>query len=75
MAVTQFGKLVKIMRSDNALEFSDHYCHKLYDEKGIIHQTTCVDRAQQNGRAERKHRNIWEMAQCLRVQAGLPTNF
>ena len=75
LATTQFGKLVKIVRSDNALMFSDHQCNKLYDEKGIIHQTTCVDRAQQNGRAKRKHRNVLEMARCLRVQAGLPKIF
>ncbi|VFQ69944.1 unnamed protein product [Cuscuta campestris] len=28
--------------------------------------------AQQNGRAERKHRNVLEVARCLRFQAGLP---
>lgn len=47
----------------------------MYAKKGIIHQTTCVERAQQNGRAERKHRNVLELARCLRVQAGLPKKF
>ena len=59
-----------IVRSD-ALEFEDSKCRSLYDSYGIIHQTTCVDRAQQNERCERKHRKVLEMARCLRIQARL----
>ncbi|KAL2900777.1 Retrovirus-related Pol polyprotein from transposon TNT 1-94 [Bienertia sinuspersici] len=69
---TQFGKKVKIIRSDNALEFNDKECKYLYQAKGIIHQTSCGDRPQQNGIVERKHRNILEMSRALRMQAGLP---
>ena len=72
---TQFKKQVKVVRSDNGLEFDDHRCTKLYAELGVIHQTTCVDRPQQNGRAERKHMNILEMSRALRLQAGLPLSF
>lgn len=43
-----------------------------FGEMGIVHQTSCTDRPQQNGRAERKHRNILEMARSLRFHAGLP---
>lgn len=75
LSFTQFNKKVKIVRSDNALEFDDWQCRELYDSLGIVHQTTCVDRAQQNGRAERKHRNVLEMARCLRFQAGLPKRY
>lgn len=75
LAQTQFNSTVKIIRSDNALEFQDIQCQKLYDSYGIIHQTNCVDTAQQNGRVERKHRNILEMARCLRFQAGLPKSY
>ncbi|KAL2935935.1 Retrovirus-related Pol polyprotein from transposon TNT 1-94 [Bienertia sinuspersici] len=71
-AETQFGKTVKKVRSDNALEFEDRECRLLYLEKGIVHQTSCVDRPQQNGRVERRHRNILEMARALRMQGGLP---
>ncbi|KAL2942055.1 Copia protein [Bienertia sinuspersici] len=39
---------------------------------GIEHHTSCVDRPQQNGRVERKYRNILEMARALRFQTGLP---
>ncbi|CAO2825263.1 unnamed protein product [Amaranthus hypochondriacus] len=75
IAKTQFNSTVKTIRSDNALEFQDSQCQLLYDTHGIVHQTTCVDRAQQNGRAERRHRNILEMARCLRFQAGLPKSY
>lgn len=74
-AVTQFNQKVRVIRSDNALEFKDTQCQQLYDESGIVHQTSCVHTAQQNGRVERKHRNILEMARCLRFQAGLPKSF
>ena len=63
------------MRSDNALEFEDSHCKSLYELHGIIHQTTCVDRDQQNGRCERKHSIVLEMARCLRMQAGLPKSY
>lgn len=75
LAYAQFGKRVKIVTSDNALEFQDSNCKILYDVHGIIHQTTCVFRAQQNDRCERKHRNVLEMARCLRLQVGLAKYF
>lgn len=66
MAHTQYDKVVKVIRSDNALEFADYQCLSFFAAQGIIHQTSCVDRPQQNGRVERKHRNLLEMARALR---------
>ena len=75
MSRTQFGEQVKAIRSDNALEFGDSKCKPFFNELGILHQTSCVDRPEQNGRAERKHRNILEMARALRFESGLPLQY
>lgn len=75
MGKNQFNKHVKVIRSDNALEFDDKKCKPFFARLGIIHQTSCVDRPEQNGRAERKHRNILEMSRALRFQSGLPLQF
>lgn len=71
---SQFGKLVKRIRSDNVLEF-DGPLREFYNDNGIIHETSCVDTPQQNGRIERKHRNILEIARALRFEACLPIEF
>lgn len=69
----QFNKPVKVVRSDNGSEFM---CLSSYfNEKGIIHQTSCVATPQQNGRVERKHRHILNIARALLFQAGLPIKF
>lgn len=53
MVQTQFSKWVKILRSDNGREFT--CLSQFYAANGILHQTSCVDTPQQNGRVERKH--------------------
>ncbi|KAK9673127.1 hypothetical protein RND81_12G148200 [Saponaria officinalis] len=73
--VTQFGKKIKIIRSDNALEFDDCQCRKLFETKGMIHQTSIVDRPQQNGVVERKHRHLLEISRALRFHSGLPLSY
>lgn len=73
MVKTQFEKNVKILWSDNGLEFT--CLSRFYYENGIIHQTSVVNTPQQNGRVERKHRHILNVARALRFQANLPINF
>lgn len=63
------------MRLDNALEFSYGPCQTFFDISGILHQTSCVERPQQNGRVERKHRHLLEIARAIRFQSGLPLSF
>ena len=69
----QFGKSVKVLRSDNGTEFM---CLASYfREHGIVHQTSCVGTPQQNGRVERKHRHILNVARAILFQASLPIQF
>lgn len=73
MVDRQFKKKVKSVRSDNGAEF---LCLKSYFEaQGILHQTSCVATPQQNGRVERKHRHILNVARALRFQANLPVRY
>ncbi|GJZ12978.1 putative RNA-directed DNA polymerase, partial [Tanacetum coccineum] len=58
LVFTQFGKKVKIVRSDNGTEFVNHHLSNLFNDLGIIHQTSCAYTPQQNGIAERKHRHL-----------------
>ncbi|GAA0172343.1 hypothetical protein LIER_26187 [Lithospermum erythrorhizon] len=69
----QFDGRVKTVRSDNGTDF---FCLKQYfADRGIIFQTSCVGTPQQNGRVERKHRHILNVARALKFQANLPTEF
>ncbi|KAL8098649.1 hypothetical protein AgCh_031420 [Apium graveolens] len=70
-----FDSTIKVIMSDNALEFTSAACKQFFSDHGIVHQTSCVNRPQQNARAERKNRHILELARALRFQAGLPINF
>jgi len=57
MMKTQFNKDAKIIRSDDEQEFLGPM-KQFYQQKGIIHQTACIDTPLQNGRVDRKHRHI-----------------
>ena len=48
---------------------------KYFSANGIIHQTSCVATPQKNGRVERKHRHILNVARSLLFQANLPIKF
>ena len=73
MALQQFGKKIKVVRSDNGSEFLS--LRTFFKDHGIHHQTSCVYTPQQNGRVERKHRHILNMARSLLFQSNLPTKF
>ncbi|KAG7598815.1 GAG-pre-integrase domain [Arabidopsis suecica] len=69
----QFSTQIKTIRSDNGSEF---LClSSFFAQKGIIHETSCVGTPQQNGRVERKHRHILNVARALRFHARLPIEF
>ena len=51
----QFDKRIKVLPSDNALEYTQSSVASFCIGHGIIHQTSCFHTFQQNGVAERKH--------------------
>lgn len=69
----QFSKPVRMVRSDNGTEFM--VLSSFFKDHGIVHQTSCVDTPQQNGRVERKHRHILNVSRSLLFQANLPVKF
>ena len=66
---------MKVVRSDNASEFTLKPIQKFYQDHGIICQNSCVNTPQQNGRFERKHQHVLKVARALLFQANLPTKF
>ena len=69
---TQFNAKIKVLRSDNGPEFT---LADFYASKGIVHQTSCVGTPQQNGRVERKHQCILNIARALLLQSYLPSKY
>ena len=76
MAKTQFGKTVKIIRSDNILELGgSSEALSFFAETGIKHETSCVHTPQQNGVVERKHKHLLEVSRALLFQSFLPLRY
>jgi len=72
---TQFNRGIKVVRSDNGSEFTSGPMQNFYHERGILPENSCVDTPEQNGRIERKHRHILNVARALQFQVNLPIGF
>ena len=72
MIATQFDKKIKEFRSDNAKElvFTD-----FFNDKGVMHQFSYIDRPQQNSVVERKHQHLLNVACALYFQSRIPISF
>lgn len=69
---TQFVKVIKCFRSDNApeLKFTDFFA-----SIGTTHQFSCAERPQQNPVVERKHQHLLNVARALFFQSHVPLRF
>ncbi|RDX95883.1 hypothetical protein CR513_21525, partial [Mucuna pruriens] len=70
----QFGKTIKILRSDNAKEYFSSELNSYLSSKEILHQSTCPHTPQQNGIAKRKNKHLVETISTLLLSANVPTN-
>lgn len=52
----------KSFRSDNGREFVNHLLGDFFEDKGIVHQTSCPRAPQQNILVERKNKYPMEVA-------------
>ena len=75
MIETQFNRIVKVFRSDNAQEYNDKSFLSFLDNHGTLPQRSCPYTSQQNGCAERKHRHILDVVRTLLISASLPERF
>jgi transposase InsO family protein len=69
---TQYNAKIKTIRSDNGVEF---LMPDYFSSKGIFHQRSCVETPQQNGRVERKHQHLLNVACALLFHSHLPKKF
>jgi hypothetical protein len=75
MIKTQFTKKIRILRSDNAKEYTSSSFASYLFIKGIIHQTSCAHTLQQNGVVEHKNHNLLDVACCLLFYMHVPKHF
>ncbi|KAL0427143.1 UNVERIFIED_CONTAM: Copia protein [Sesamum latifolium] len=63
---------VKTIRSDNITEFVNSSCYSLFQNLGILHQTSSPYTPEQNGVVERKHKHLLTVARALMFERSLP---
>lgn len=72
---TQFYTTVQQLRSDHGTEFHNASFQSYLLDKGVVQQSSCVGTPAQNGRVERKHRQLLAIARALCFQSGLPIKY
>lgn len=75
MILTQFGVSIQKFRTCNAQDYFNHTLNQFFQQKGILHQSSCVDSPQQNGVTERKMRHLLNVIRALLHQRSVPKTF
>lgn len=69
MCENQYGKRLKVLRTDRGGEFVNKRMKNYFKRKGIVHQLTAPYTPEQNGVAERRNRSLVEMGRCMLFDA------
>ncbi|KAL5552689.1 hypothetical protein UlMin_040090 [Ulmus minor] len=70
--ILNFNAKIKVFRYNNAPELS---FVEFFQDKGVLHQFSCVERPQQNSVVERKHQHLLNVARSLFFQSRIPVSF
>jgi hypothetical protein len=69
---TQYGAVVKVLRSANGTKHTNIMFGEYLSAQGIYHQTTCPYTPAQNEVAERKNRHLLEVARIMMISVNVP---
>ena len=73
MIETQFSKLIKVFRSDNAQEYKANEFTSILHQFGIVPHSSCAGTSQQNGRAECKLHHIFYVVRDTTITPSTPS--
>jgi hypothetical protein len=71
--LSETGKTIRTLRSDNGGEYSGNDFKKFLTEKGIRHETSAANTPAQNGVAERSNRTLLDAARSILLASNLPS--
>lgn len=70
----KFGRNIRVLRTDNGLEYKNRAFDEYADKRGIEREYTAPYTPEQNGKAERDNRTLVESARTMLLAKGLPKN-
>ncbi|GKV26674.1 hypothetical protein SLEP1_g35932 [Rubroshorea leprosula] len=75
MVKTQFSKIIKVLRTDNATKYLGTKLQSFLKQQCTLPQQSCPYTSEQNGQAEHKHRHILDSVRALLISSSCPERF
>ena len=75
MVENQKGRKIKIIRTNNSLEFCNKKFTQICNENGILRHLIAPGNPKQNGLAKKMNRTLLERVRCMLFHARLPKAF